>query len=95
MSTQDPTRDAHYHHAHSAASTDSSHSSHTLYAPSQASFSGSEQTLPTQNETRDYLTSPEETLFIQVFVEEVGLWMDSMDPHKHVRISVSRMEPGV
>jgi hypothetical protein len=34
-------------------------------------------------ERKDYLDDQEETLFMQVFVEEVGLWMDSMDPHKH------------
>jgi hypothetical protein len=33
---------------------------------------------------REFLTTQEETLFMQVFVEEVGLWMDSMDPMKHV-----------
>ncbi|THX85494.1 hypothetical protein D6C97_04500 [Aureobasidium pullulans] len=32
---------------------------------------------------REFLTTQEETLFMQVFVEEVGLWMDSMDPMKH------------
>lgn len=32
---------------------------------------------------KDFLDNQEETLFMQVFVEEVGLWMDSMDPHKH------------
>jgi hypothetical protein len=35
-------------------------------------------------EQRGYLTNQEETLFMQVFVEEVGLWMDSMDGQKHV-----------
>lgn len=35
-------------------------------------------------EKREFLTTQEETLFMQVFVEEVGLWMDSMDPMKHV-----------
>ena len=35
------------------------------------------------SERKDYLESQEETLFMQVFVEEVGLWMDSMDPQKH------------
>ncbi|KAF8445340.1 hypothetical protein BDZ91DRAFT_149445 [Kalaharituber pfeilii] len=33
--------------------------------------------------TRDFLDSQEKTLFMQVFVEEVGLWMDSLDPAKH------------
>jgi hypothetical protein len=52
-------------------------------APSQTSYATAETVQP-QDDVRDYLTSPEETLFMQVFVEEVGLWMDSMDPHKHV-----------
>jgi len=34
-------------------------------------------------ERKEFLTSPDETLYMQVFVEEVGLWMDSMDPQKH------------
>ncbi|KAF2764894.1 hypothetical protein EJ03DRAFT_281145 [Teratosphaeria nubilosa] len=34
-------------------------------------------------ERKDFLNSADETLFMQVFVEEVGLWMDSMDPLKH------------
>lgn len=32
----------------------------------------------------DYLVDQEEVLFMQVFVEEVGIWMDSMDAKKHV-----------
>jgi hypothetical protein len=32
----------------------------------------------------DYLVDQEEVLFMQVFVEEVGIWMDSMDSKKHV-----------
>ncbi|KAK4574703.1 hypothetical protein LTR86_001544 [Recurvomyces mirabilis] len=35
------------------------------------------------NEKKEYLDSQDETLFMQVFVEEVGLWMDSMDSQKH------------
>lgn len=35
----------------------------------------------------DYLVDQEEVLFMQVFVEEVGIWMDSMDSKKHVRAS--------
>jgi hypothetical protein len=34
--------------------------------------------------TRPYLDSQEEVLLMQVFIEEVGLWMDSMDAAKHV-----------
>lgn len=33
---------------------------------------------------RPFLSDAEEVLLMQVFVEEVGLWMDSMDTHKHV-----------
>ncbi len=33
--------------------------------------------------TRDYLKTQEEVLYMQVFVEEIGIWMDSMDSHKH------------
>lgn len=30
------------------------------------------------------LTAADQTFIMQVFVEEVGIWMDSLDPHKHV-----------
>ncbi|OJJ50847.1 hypothetical protein ASPZODRAFT_11693 [Penicilliopsis zonata CBS 506.65] len=37
-----------------------------------------------QNSTsRSFLSEPEEVLLMQVFVEEIGIWMDSMDPMKH------------
>ncbi|KAI0889521.1 uncharacterized protein GGS22DRAFT_176826 [Annulohypoxylon maeteangense] len=32
---------------------------------------------------REYLNSPEELRFMQVFVAEVGVWMDSLDKEKH------------
>ncbi|KAI1653534.1 hypothetical protein F4813DRAFT_383192 [Daldinia decipiens] len=32
---------------------------------------------------REYLNSPEELRFMQVFVSEVGIWMDSLDKEKH------------
>ena len=83
-SVSDTTRESHHHHSHS--STNSTYSTQTLAAPSQTSYNGSDQILQPQNETRDYLNSAEEVLFMQVFVEEVGLWMDSMDPQKHVCI---------
>jgi hypothetical protein len=47
------------------------------------SHSNPDQILTPPHEARDYLNSPEEVLLMQVFVEEVGLWMDSMDPMKH------------
>lgn len=36
------------------------------------------------DERREMINDPNETLYMQVFVEEVGLWMDSMDPAKTV-----------
>lgn len=39
--------------------------------------------VPVPIPSRDYLKSQEEVLYMQVFVEEIGIWMDSMDPHKH------------
>ena len=91
-SMQESARDGH-RRQHSFADSTSSHPS--MHAPSQASFASSDQTLQNQDETRDYLTSPEETLFMQVFVEEVGLWMDSMDPHKHVSTVWPRCWPAL
>ncbi|TKA64813.1 hypothetical protein B0A55_10551 [Friedmanniomyces simplex] len=35
------------------------------------------------DDKREYLDNQQETLFMQVFIEEVGLWMDSMDSLKH------------
>lgn len=65
------------HHSHGGSDTS------FMPNPPSTSYSNPEQTLTPPNETRDYLNSPEEVLFMQVFVEEVGLWMDSMDPMKH------------
>ena len=71
-------------HRHSLSTSDTSYSNTTIPPAPQSSYSNPEQTLTPPNEARDYLDSPEEVLFMQVFVEEVGLWMDSMDPYKHV-----------
>jgi len=67
------------HHSHSHTSSDTSF----LAAPPSASFSNPERIMTPPVESRRYLNSPEEVLFMQVFVEEVGLWMDSMDGQKH------------
>ncbi|KAF2143900.1 uncharacterized protein K452DRAFT_307252 [Aplosporella prunicola CBS 121167] len=47
------------------------------------SYNSHESTASPPAQRRDFLNDPEEVLFMQVFVEEVGLWMDSMDPQKH------------
>jgi hypothetical protein len=67
----------------SIVSSNSGHSTQQMYV-SEPSYQPAQQHIASSEEARDYLTSPQETLFMQVFVEEVGLWMDSMDPHKHV-----------
>ncbi|EXJ55819.1 hypothetical protein A1O7_08749 [Cladophialophora yegresii CBS 114405] len=38
---------------------------------------------PEPEESLPFLEDRDEVLYMQVFVEEVGLWMDSMDPDKH------------
>ncbi|WPH04411.1 Hypothetical protein R9X50_00730200 [Acrodontium crateriforme] len=51
---------------------------------SVSSFNGVSTDMVTpEDEKKDFLDNAEDTLFMQVFVEEVGLWMDSMDPQKH------------
>lgn len=81
----DHTRDPHQRHG--STTSDSTFSSHTLGAPSVSSYTNGDQTLTPPSDTRETLTDPEELLFMQVFIEEVGIWMDSMDPYKHVRRS--------
>lgn len=63
---------------HSYTGSDGSLLSGTL----SASYSNPEPLTP-PNEVRRFLNTAEEVLYMQVFVEEVGIWMDSMDPHKH------------
>lgn len=36
-----------------------------------------------RNGERDYLNSPEEVHYMQVFIEDVAVWMDSLDNQKH------------
>lgn len=64
---------------HGSTVSDSALSSHSFGGLSSISHS-----LPSAKDTRQVLTDPQELLFMQVFVEEVGIWMDSMDPYKHV-----------
>lgn len=71
-------------HIHSANNTDSTFTSQTIPPPPLPNYNNSKQTLTPPSEDRGPLDSPEELLFMQVFVEEVGLWMDSLDPYKHV-----------
>ena len=74
--------------------TDSGNSSHHGHrhsnSMSSSAYAASEQShVPEEYapESRTALTTAEEVLFMQVFVEEVGVWMDSMDRYKHVSIA--------
>lgn len=73
------------HRARQNSSHHSQTNSDTSYLPTAPSnpYGAPEQAMTPPNEHREYLNSPEEVLFMQVFVEEVGLWMDSMDSMKH------------
>lgn len=58
-------------------------SSGNTISGSMSGYDTNMRTPSTDPEKRDYLATQEETLFMQVFVEEVGLWMDSLDSMKH------------
>lgn len=70
---------------HSAPShSESTYTNTNLPNPPHSAYSNTERNHTPAEESRDYLTTQDEVLFMQVFVEEVGIWMDSMDPQKHV-----------
>ncbi|KAF2873309.1 hypothetical protein BDV95DRAFT_592701 [Massariosphaeria phaeospora] len=76
--TQEHSRAPSHHHTHSH--TESAYSGSNIVTNSTGY--SIDQSGPTTN-ARDYLSTQEEVLFMQVFVEEVGIWMDSMDQEKH------------
>lgn len=78
----EPHREPPHQHAHSHTESTYSGSVQANAAPS--SYGNPEPRGTPVEGARDYLDTQEEVLFMQVFVEEVGLWMDSMDPMKHV-----------
>ncbi|CAG8957819.1 hypothetical protein HYFRA_00000159 [Hymenoscyphus fraxineus] len=67
------------HHSHAGSDVS------LLGAPSLSYTNTTEQTVtpPLNSEPRRCLETKDEVLYMQVFVEEVGLWMDSMDSNKH------------
>ncbi len=91
-SMSDTGHDHHQHQRHGSTTSDSTAyssvtigSANTLGASSTATFNNGDPMLtPPDENHREILTDPEELLFMQVFVEEVGIWMDTMDPYKHV-----------
>lgn len=71
--------------ANSTISTSSTtYPTYSLSTTPNTPYRSSEPLSPPGLEGCTYLDNQEEVLFLQVFVEEVGLWMDSMDPMKHV-----------
>lgn len=71
----------------STSQQEPSHFRHPSMAMHQQSYEqqdGHGQPQDEQSGPRDLLNTAEETLYMQVFVEEVGAWMDSMDSMKHV-----------
>lgn len=80
----DTTRDS--HHSHAPSHSESTYSGTAMPSTSASTFSNPDQSSSSAHASRDYIDNPEEVLFMQVFVEEVGLWMDSMDAIKHVRL---------
>lgn len=75
-------REAHHQHTHSHS--ESTYSGSNIPTTAGTSYGSAEQHLVTSADGRDYVRDPNEVLYMQVFVEEVGLWMDSMDADKHV-----------
>lgn len=72
------------HHQHTHSHSESTYSGSNIPTTAGTSYGSAEQQLVTSGEGRDYVRDPNELLYMQVFVEEVGLWMDSMDANKHV-----------
>lgn len=62
----------------------SSDSGSYIMAPPQLPYSNTDQFVSSPEKSgHPYLKSAQEVLFMQVFVEEVGIWMDSLDSTKH------------
>lgn len=77
-----PRRQSHHHH--NSSQSDSGYGSSNLAMFSTSSYALSDTPPTPIKETRKLVTSPYEALFMQVYVEEVAVWMDSLDPEKHV-----------
>jgi len=86
----DTTRDTHQQHTHSHTHSESTYSGNAMPATSASTFSNTDQSQQPVHVSRDYMDDPEEVLFMQVFVEEVGLWMDSFDAIKHVSFTIGK-----
>ncbi len=90
----DPVPDGQHSQAHSTSDSGSYATGHLAPPPpqQQSAYSNPEPPPGPPDACRDYLTDPEEVLLMQVFVDNVGLWMDTYDPMKHVCDIVSRTD---
>ena len=74
------------HHSDAQSHPESAYTASNIQqTPAPSNFGNPDHSgAQTPSQGREYMESPEEVLFMQVFVEEVGLWMDSFDAIKHV-----------
>ena len=85
----DQTQDHSPHNMTNSVSAEQNYAQSAM-AVQQSSYDATGQQMPSSpdtdpNDTREILINQEETLYMQIFIEEVAAWMDSMDPKKHVR----------
>lgn len=83
IGTDGQQREPYHRHTHSHQS-ESTYSGSNLPTTSGTAY-GSVQVAPADGP--QHIRDPNELYFMQAFIEEVGLWMDSMDPHKHVSVT--------
>ncbi|KAI1938610.1 hypothetical protein LOZ66_003413 [Ophidiomyces ophidiicola] len=67
-------------HSTPQAPTEPGYHDHSI---ARSPFDTPKHPLTASHDSRPCLNTAEEVLLMQVYVEEVGLWMDSMDPGKH------------
>ena len=75
----DSSNDSYQTSSHPTTATSYSESHQSARRPYEHPYS----LQPPEDQHPPYVDSPDEVLYMQVFVEEVGLWMDSMDSEKH------------
>lgn len=90
-SVQVPVPQIHHQHTHSQSGSVGSgeHLHGSGYGAAGATLGEPQSTPGVDGVNMGMMTDPDETFYMQVFVEEVGCWMDSMDPQKHVSILAS------
>jgi hypothetical protein len=69
-------------HRYSQSQSDPAYSGPHLPTVPHPTYGPPDHSPSTDN--RDFIRDPKELYYMQAFVEEVGLWMDSMDADKHV-----------